>query len=69
MAKTTFKSILLIQPMHEKKDLSVRTSFNFPWGLSVLSSFYQKAGFHVRILDGQAIEAMGLIWISKHVTT
>jgi len=56
MAKTTFKSILLIQPMHEKKDLSVRTSFNFPWGLSVLSSFYQKAGFHVRILDGQAMQ-------------
>lgn len=54
-----FKKILLIQPMHEKREKNkkgVRTSINFPWGMATLVSFYQAAGYHVEILDGQALQ-------------
>lgn len=49
-------NILLIQPMHEKTTDAERSSFNFPWGLSVLSALYQKAGVKVTILDGQVLQ-------------
>ena len=53
-----FKKILLIQPMHEKKKKKKkeRTSISFPWGLATLASFYQEAGYAVKILDGQAMQ-------------
>ena len=53
-----FKKILLIQPMHEKnkKKKKERTSISFPWGLATLASFYQEAGYNVKILDGQAMQ-------------
>jgi radical SAM superfamily enzyme YgiQ (UPF0313 family) len=54
-----FKKILLIQPMHEKKKRKkkkVRTSISFPWGLGTMASFYQKAGYDIEILDGQALQ-------------
>ncbi len=51
-----FKKILLIQPMHEKEKRVVRTSINFPWGLGTLARSYQKAGYNVEILDGQALQ-------------
>ena len=53
-----FKKILLIQPMHEKKKKKKkeRTSISFPWGLASLASFYQAAGYEVKILDGQAMQ-------------
>jgi radical SAM superfamily enzyme YgiQ (UPF0313 family) len=53
-----YKNILLIQPMHEKKKKKKkeRTSISFPWGLATLASFYQEAGYDVRILDGQALQ-------------
>jgi len=53
-----FKKILLIQPMHEKKKKKKkeRTSISFPWGFASLASFYQEAGYDVKILDGQAMQ-------------
>ena len=55
-----FKKILLIQPMHEKKEKkkrkAIRTSINFPWGLATLATYYQRAGYVVEILDGQALQ-------------
>jgi len=53
-----FKKILLIQPMHEKKKKKKRkrTSISFPWGLASLAGSYQKAGYDVEILDGQAMQ-------------
>jgi anaerobic magnesium-protoporphyrin IX monomethyl ester cyclase len=54
-----FKKILLIQPMHEKKEKKKekkKTSISFPWGLATLASFYQEAGYDVKILDGQAMQ-------------
>lgn len=50
------KSILLVQPMHEKKMKKRRSSISFPWGLAYLSTYYQKAGYRVEILDGQALQ-------------
>jgi len=57
--KMKFKKILLIQPMHEKREKkkkAMRTSINFPWGLATLARYYQKAGYEVEILDGQALQ-------------
>jgi radical SAM superfamily enzyme YgiQ (UPF0313 family) len=57
-----FKKILLIQPMHEKREKkkkkkkAMRTSINFPWGLATLARYYQNAGYEVEILDGQALQ-------------
>jgi radical SAM superfamily enzyme YgiQ (UPF0313 family) len=53
-----FKKILLIQLMHEKrkKKKRKRTSISFPWGLASLAGSYQKAGYDVDILDGQAMQ-------------
>ena len=51
-----FKKILLVQPMHEKIKKAERTSFNFPWGLAILSKYYQSSGYDVEILDGQALQ-------------
>ena len=51
-----FKHILLIQPMHEKLKPSARISINFPWGLATLAGAYQRAGYRVTILDGQALQ-------------
>ena len=44
--------------MHEKKKKKKkgRTSISFPWGLATLASFYQGAGYYVKILDGQAMQ-------------
>jgi anaerobic magnesium-protoporphyrin IX monomethyl ester cyclase len=53
-----FQKILLIQPMHEKKKKKKRkrTSISFPWGLASLAGSYQKNGYDVEILDGQAMQ-------------
>jgi len=51
-----FKRILLIQPMHEKQKRKARTSISFPWGLASLANSYQKNGYHVECLDGQALQ-------------
>ncbi len=53
-----FKRILFVQPMHEKqkKKKRVRTSISFPWGLATLAGSYQRAGYEVEILDGQALQ-------------
>ena len=45
-----------MQPMHEKKKKKKKTSISFPWGLAALASFYQEAGYDVKILDGQAMQ-------------
>lgn len=53
------KSILLIQPMHEKMAFNhkkVRTSIHFPWGLAYLAETIKRSGHPVSILDGQALQ-------------
>lgn len=42
--------------MHEKQKRKKKTSISFPWGLATLASFYQEAGYDVKILDGQAMQ-------------
>jgi radical SAM superfamily enzyme YgiQ (UPF0313 family) len=63
-----FKKILLIQPMHEKKNnkkkkkkkkknkQKEKTSISFPWGLATLASYYKASGYDVKLLDGQAMQ-------------
>lgn len=51
-----FGKILLVQPMHEKIKKVERKSISFPWGLAFLATYYQKAGYGVEILDGQALQ-------------
>ncbi|MBF0285089.1 MAG: B12-binding domain-containing radical SAM protein [Magnetococcales bacterium] len=51
------QNVLLIQPMHEKKEhKKERTSINFPWGLAYVADALQRAGHRVQILDGQALQ-------------
>lgn len=42
--------------MHEKKEKGERSSFNFPWGFASIGTLLRKQGYHVHILDGQALQ-------------
>lgn len=50
------RRVLLIQPMHEKLDRSARQSINFPWGLAYVATALRRAGFAVKVLDGQRLQ-------------
>jgi anaerobic magnesium-protoporphyrin IX monomethyl ester cyclase len=49
-------SFLFVQPMHEKKIRTKRTSIDFPWGLGFMAGLMAREGHDVKILDGQALQ-------------
>ncbi len=50
------KKILLLQPMHEKKDKTHRTSFNFPYGMAYIARALIDSNYDVEVIDAQALQ-------------
>jgi radical SAM superfamily enzyme YgiQ (UPF0313 family) len=50
------KKILLIHPMHEKKEKTERESFNFPFGIAYIARVVMDAGYDVEVLDAHALQ-------------